>query len=153
MCLRGVALRVCRRIPAVRDRIRTRSQVLSHTFGVPPDERERSQDTPNLNGILQTNSYGFSPAPWMFPRSRSKMVFIKRVRWSHSVEFGKLRNGWFGKLGEGSRTSYSLKEKGLGSSIIPRTRFPSNIHTNFFLLTSHPNPQPYQRLADNGRTL
>jgi hypothetical protein len=42
------------------------------------------------------------------------------------------------ETGEGSRTSHSLKEKGLGSSVHPRTRFPSNIHTNLFLLTSHP---------------
>jgi hypothetical protein len=46
------------------------------------------------------------------------------------------------ETGEGSRTSHSLKEKGLGSSVHPRTRFPSNIHTNLFLLTSHPNPNP-----------
>jgi hypothetical protein len=53
-----------------------------------------------LDGILQTNSYGFSPAPWTFLRSRSKIVFIKRVRWSRSKEYGKLRNGRFGKLGK-----------------------------------------------------
>jgi len=144
MRLRCVALRVCRRVPAVRDRIRTRSQVLSHSFGVAPNEYEFNQEISNLDGILQTNSYGFSPAPWMFPRSRSKMVFIKRVGWSHSVEFGKLRNGWFGTPGKVPEPSIHLKKKGLGSSIIPRTRFPSNIHTNFFLLTSHPNPKPQQ---------
>jgi hypothetical protein len=35
----------------------------------------------------------------MFLRSRRKIVVIKRVRWSHSKESGKLRNGGSGNWG------------------------------------------------------
>ena len=43
---------------------------------------------------------------------------------------------------DGSRTSYSLKETGLGSSRTLRTQFPSNIHTDIFLLTQHQTQSP-----------
>jgi len=50
MRLRCVALRVCRRVPAVRDRIRTGSQVLSDPFDIPPDEYQFNQEISNLDG-------------------------------------------------------------------------------------------------------
>lgn len=58
------------------------------------------------------------------------MDFIKRVRWSHSIEFGELGIEGSGNLGKVPEPPISLKEKGLGSSINARTWFPSNIHTN-----------------------
>jgi hypothetical protein len=62
--------------------------------GVPFDECERNPAIQNRDGILQINSSGFSPARRMFPRSRSNITLIKRVRSSHSKEeSGKLRSG------------------------------------------------------------
>ena len=52
---------------------------MHNPFCVPSDERERRQGIPNLDGILQTNSCGFSLAPWTFPVIRSKITPIKEV--------------------------------------------------------------------------
>jgi hypothetical protein len=87
-----------------------------------------------------------------FPRSGARSLslsgFAGRTQKSPaSLGLRKVR-----ETGEGSRTSYSLKETGLGSSTTPRTRFPSNIRTNLFLLTSHPNPKPYPRVRSRARS-
>jgi hypothetical protein len=66
--------------------------------------------------ILQTNSYGFSLAPWTFPLIRSKITLIKGVSLAalKLKESGKLGVGGFGELGEGSQSLPFIKEKGFG---------------------------------------
>jgi hypothetical protein len=94
------------------------------------------------------------------------MTFIKRVRWSHSKEFGKLEVGGFGKLGKVPDPPIHLKKRVLArqqiharssrqtsaqiSSCLPRTQTRSPAHV-FGSESSHGVFAKKIRLSVGGR--